>query len=150
MTPSPTNPRTPTFDRQKSTPTLSTDQRTDGPPWPQAKLKRAHDRWPLVDKGYDQGGYLWILTRDKSTKALLKSELETIGGINFGREAQEYVPAYPSQGPIQAYDNPSREYTANQWKDHGECRLWQRSELQGREWLFVQRPISTLLPCHLS
>lgn len=37
-------------------------------------------RWAIIDKKYNEGGYLWVLTNDKANKNALKQELSKMDG----------------------------------------------------------------------
>ena len=76
-------------------------------------------RWPMVDKNFSTGGYLWVLTGDKAAKSKLKGELEAIGGFNFGRESDSYLPATAHTGVIGAPPD-DQEYSSQQWKQYFE------------------------------
>ena len=81
-------------------------------------------RWLMVDKNWSGGGYLWVLTADKAAKKLLKGELEAVGGFNFGRESDSYLPATAqpstqSTGTIAAPPD-DQEYSSQQWKQYFE------------------------------
>ena len=65
-----------------------------------------------------------MLTGDKVAKSKLKGELEAIGGFNFGRESDSYLPAtaHPatqSTGTIAAPPD-DQEYSSQQWKQYFE------------------------------
>ena len=76
-------------------------------------------RWPMVDKNFSTGGYLWVLTADKVAKSKLKGELEAIGGFNFGRESDSYLPATAQPGIIAAPPD-DQEYSSQQWQQYFE------------------------------
>ena len=80
-------------------------------------------RWAIIDKKFDDGGYLWIMCGDKDTKVSLRAELGKIPGwtLNFGRESDAYVPAkssnaYDKKNPIPSWNPKEKEYTAQQWE----------------------------------
>lgn len=75
-------------------------------------------RFAIVDKGFSNGGFCWVLTQDHANRNALKQELEQLGGFNFGRDAEGYLPSSAHTGSIPAKDDA--EYSAQQWKQYHE------------------------------